>query len=335
MIYPEFIKKEEIIGIFAPSAGVGHKIESFDSSLNVLRSRGYKIVETDSVRVDDIRPASGKKRAEEYHELLSNPEVVSIISASGGEFCIEMLPHLDSDLILSRPKWLCGYSDPTNLEYYITTKLDIATIYGFNAGGFDWDPLHKFQEIQLEYLSGNLVTQESYDYYDSDRSFNKTSFNLDTPVRWDLYLPESNAPINSANQFSGRIIGGCTDVIAKLVGTEYDGCPGFIEKYSSDGFMWYFDTFEMNPLDLYRTILHFKYAGMFKNAKIIIFGRVMFPGDASDSEYVELLKDALPDIPFIWNADIGHTKPCMTLINGALGHLQYENGVATLNMELK
>lgn len=334
MIYPIFPKKDSIIGIFPPSAGVGHKIESFNKSIDSIKSKGYSILETESVRVNDIRPASGMKRAEEFHQLLKDDSVKAIISASGGEFCIEMLPFVDANIIKKNPKWLCGYSDPTNLEYFITTKLDISTIYGFNAGGFDWSPLHEFQVNQLAVLGGNVIVQNSYDYYDSDRSYNKTEFKLDTAVSWDLYMPGSDSPVLKLTDFSGRIIGGCTEVISRLIGTPYDGTQEFISKYQDDGFIWYFDTFESSPIELYCTMLQFKYAGMFKNAKAIIMGRVMYPNDAQDYEYVNLLKMVFEDIPFIWGADIGHTKPSMTIINGSIAKLRCYDSKAILEMIL-
>ena len=49
----------------------------------------------------------------------------------------------------------------------------------------------------------------------------------------------------------------------------------------------------------------------------------------------EAVRRALGDIPFALEADVGHVKPCFTLINGALGHLNVEQGRATLEMELK
>ena len=334
MIYPKFPKDSESIGICAPSAGVGHKLESFDASLNSIRKLGFNTLETESVRIDDIRPADGHTRAEEYHSLIRNKDVSSIIAATGGEYNIEVLPYLDSELIRQNPKWLCGYSDPTNILYYLTTKLDIASIYGFNAGTFDWNPLHRFQTNALEILRGNIIKQESFDYYDSDRSFGKTDFNMDTAVSWDLYMPAKNEPVTDRQCFTGRLIGGCTDIITRLLGTPYDGTSDFVSRYKDDGFIWYFDTFEMSPISLYCSMLQFRYAGMFTNAKAVIIGRVMFPGDATDEEYIEHLKLAFPDIPFIWGADIGHTKPCMTIINGSMGYLETENGKAKLNMEL-
>ena len=43
MIFPKFIKKNDVIGICALSAGVGHKIDDYEISLDILKSEGYKI----------------------------------------------------------------------------------------------------------------------------------------------------------------------------------------------------------------------------------------------------------------------------------------------------
>lgn len=329
MIFPKFPKPGNTIGICAPSAGVGHKLDSFDLSLSTLKERGFNTMETAAVRVDSIRPASAKVRADEFHSLINDSEVKTIIAASGGEYNYEMLPYLNADVISGNPKWVCGYSDPTNILYYMTTKLDIATIYGFNAGTFDWRPLHESQLNALSILSGDIVEQHSFTYWDSARNWE--SINLNTPVKWDLYMPGCDNPVTSEQDFSGRLIGGCTDVIAKLIGTPYDGTADFLNRYSDDRFIWYFDTFEMNPDALYLTMLQFKYAGFFHNASVIILGRVMFPSNSTDAEYIDNMKRVFCDIPFIWGADIGHTKPAMTLVNGSLATLRCAYSKAVLS----
>jgi muramoyltetrapeptide carboxypeptidase LdcA involved in peptidoglycan recycling len=67
-----------------------------------------------------------------------------------------------------------------------------------------------------------------------------------------------------------------------------------------------------------------------------MFGRVCFPGEADDIDYLEKIERVFADtdIPVIWGADIGHTKPSFTLINGAVGHLIYEDNYAELTIEL-
>ena len=50
MRYPTLSKKDPTILITASSNGVGHKLESFDESINILKDHGFTCIETDSCR---------------------------------------------------------------------------------------------------------------------------------------------------------------------------------------------------------------------------------------------------------------------------------------------
>lgn len=79
--------------------------------------------------------------------MVTDDNVDMIMCAAGGDFALEMLPYVNSENILNNPKWIMGASDPTSLLYYVTTKLDIATLYGHNAGGYDVKKLDKSKNI--------------------------------------------------------------------------------------------------------------------------------------------------------------------------------------------
>lgn len=64
MKYPKFLNVNSVIGICAPSMGVGMKIESFEKSLNNIEKH-FKVIETESVRNKGLASNSSKKRAEE------------------------------------------------------------------------------------------------------------------------------------------------------------------------------------------------------------------------------------------------------------------------------
>ncbi len=328
MIFPKFPQSGDTLGICAPSAGIGHKPESFDASLYTLKQAGYEIIETASVRNNAEPSASGEIRAQELSQMVTAKNIFAILSASGGDYAPEMLPYVNWDEIARNPKWIAGASDPTNLLYPITTKLDIATLYGFNAGTFDWSPLHPFQENMLEILRGNLISQQSFDKYNASRDFSAPP-KLDADVYWDSRLRGKPSPVH----FEGRLIGGCIDCIAKLIGTPFDGTEDFLARYAKDGIIWYFDPFDMTPETLYLTMLQMKFCGYFRGAAGILFGRVMFNHDATDEQYISLLSKCF-DIPIVWNCDIGHVKPCMTLINGALARVDVSDGIGTINMRL-
>ena len=63
MLYPRFLEKNDIIGITAPSQGVGDHLESFKKSIKTLEEYGYKIKETASVRNKGMVSTTGEKRS--------------------------------------------------------------------------------------------------------------------------------------------------------------------------------------------------------------------------------------------------------------------------------
>ena len=326
MKYPSFLKNGDIIGITAPSAGIGEYIESFEKSLNTLRNNGFRVIETSNVRTNNYISSSAEERVKQLNELINNDEVKLIACATGGDFLIEILPLLDLKKLVEKPKWVMGYSDPTNLLYYITTKYDIATIYGKNAGSYNQKILHKSLIDNLEILKGNIVEQRSFDLYEKEKNEEIDGYNLTEKVYWENLNGEFNA--------QGRIIGGCLDCFRFIFGTKYDYTMQFIEKYKEDGIIWYLDIFSMSSEEVYCTLFQMKELGWFNYTKGIIFGRVLFPKEFSLS-YQECIKRAFPDLPIIFNADIGHVSPKMTMINGSIAKIECKDGKGKINFELK
>ncbi len=316
MIYPKFLKKDDIIGVIALSSGVGHKLESFDKSLDRLKSEGYSIVEDKNTRINDLRGGCATDRAEGLKRLFQNQDVDMIMCASGGDFLYEVLPYVDLDVIKENPKWFMGASDPTSLAFMITTKLDIATLYGYNAGSYDID-LRSIDE-SLSYIKGDLVRQESFDLFENTEGFLKDELLLTDKVYWDTY--------DKKIEMKGRCIGGCLDVLKDVIGTPFEDVKGFVQKYKEDGIIWYFDVFSMTAEGVYLTLLQMQAAGWFQYAKGFIFGRVVFPNSFMDLSYRDAYQMALKDFPIIADVDIGHTTPRMTMINGAVLKVKAEDG---------
>ena len=339
MIFPEFPKRNEVIGICAPSAGVGEKPESFDASLSVLHEAGFKTIETANVRSTDYPSAPAEVRGAEFNQLFEDDDITMVMCASGGDYCVEMLPYVNEAAVTSHPKWFSGYSDPTAIEMLLTTKYDIATIYGVNAGAWDWDELHEFHYNALSVLAGQLPVQNSYDLWAS-KGFDEEAgeYLMDAPVDWTLLQPSDDELTEGSElDVTGRLIGGCIDVIDWMIGTPYEDLKGFTQRYKDDGFIWFFDNFELNPMGLMYAATKMKLMGLFDNAKAVIFGRTCFPGEATDIDYLEQLERVFAGsgVPIIWGADIGHTKPSFTLINGACAHFKFKDGQASLEMELR
>ncbi|MBR3350424.1 MAG: LD-carboxypeptidase [Solobacterium sp.] len=327
MIYPDFLNKGDTIGISAPSAGVGRKLDDFDRSLAVLRKKGWQIKETESVRLNDMRGGDALTRGKELTSLFKDDSVKFVMAAAGGDFLNEMLDDVDWKVLKKHPKWLMGASDPTGLLFPYTTLYDVASIYGCNAGAYDIEPLPKYLKNNLEIISGNLITQKSFSRYMKTPGFLAEKVEFDTPVRWKSTVGDLHV--------SGRCIGGCIDVLKDLIGTKFDGAKKFVRRYQEDGTIWYFDNFSQSAEVFYRTLVQMRYAGWFENTKAVIVGRVLFESSETGMSYEEAVQKAFGDIPVLYQADVGHTIPCMTMINGALLDLKFEGKKAELNFILK
>ena len=329
MIYPAFLRENDLIGVTAPSAGLdeGHLV-GYLKSLEHFHARGWQVCETPNVRRPELPSSSGTQRARELKGLAEDPRVKMIWCAAGGDFLVEMLPETDFAALAAHPKWVQGYSDPTGLLFPLTTKWDVATIYGLNAGGFDMAPLHPALENSLDLLAGKVPVQYSFQRYQPVDGAPRPDggYDLSRPVYW-------RAP-NGDFRAEGRLLGGCLDVIDILRGTDFIDVPGFVKRYEEDGVLWYFDVFAMTAEQVFYSLWSMKQAGWFRTAKAFLFGRVMFPGSMMLT-YEQAIRRALGDVPFVLDADIGHVKPCFTLINGALGRIAVEQGKAVLEMELK
>lgn len=327
MIYPKFINQNGTIGICAPSAGIGTKSEEFDRALNELKKHGYSLKETASVRSTELRSADACTRAKELKELFLDNSVDAVMAAAGGDFLYEMLGDTDFEAMKENPKWLLGMSDPTSLLFTYTVKYDVATMYGMNAGSFDMNPHHISLDNCLSLLEGNLIKQDSYDFISSTKRFSGNPEVFDKPNYW-----KSNV---TTYHNSGRMIGGCMDVLKDLIGTKFDDVKGFGERYKNDGIILYFEDFALSAEAFYLTILQMKYAGWLDNVKAVIVGRTLFASSGTGLTYEEALSRALGDIPYFYDADVGHTIPTMTFINGAICHLDYEDKKASITFELK
>lgn len=337
MKYPKFLTDNAIIGVTAPSDGIIDpvKLNRLEHAIYKFSELGYSILETENVRSSEKGISSDKKtRAKELEYLFEEPLVQAIICAGGGDFLLEMLSEINLETIEKNPKWIQGYSDPTGILYLITTKLDIATIYGDNFKTFGMEKWHPSLINNLEILKGNLVTQHNFDTYEqNDLPYENglEGYNLDTPVAWKSLWNHPSVTMK------GRLIGGCLDLLVSMIGTKFDYTKNFIERYKEDGIIWYFDNCELTSEGVIRAMWQLKEAGWFQHTKGIVFGRSMTNSSYYDISFEEAIKRQLEElnVEVLWDLDIGHVKPSITLINGAIAEINYENGKGSIDFTLE
>ncbi len=336
MKYPKFLEENSTLGITAVSNGIVDemKVKRLNYAIENFQKRGFKVIETEDVRTDFLgKSAPSDIQAKELESLYRDKNVDAIFCAAGGDFLVEALPFVNFDVIKNNPKWIQGYSDPTALLFTITTNLDIATLYGNNVCAFAMNEWHKSLLDNFKILLGKEIIQNSFDKYENNSVeyiIGNEGYNLDSIVHWDVI---SGQEVNT----SGRIIGGCIDTISDLFGTKYDNVINFIEKYKSDGIVWYFDNAELSSESLIRTLWKFRENGWFKYTKCILFSRIIeeksFYGISYSGAIKEVLKDL--DISVVINCDFGHVAPRMTIINGSIAMIKVFDGKGEIKFTLK
>ena len=337
MIYPKFIKEESTIGVPTPSDGAKDekKTNKYNNAKKNLENLNFKIELSDNL-FNSIkgRSASKEKRAEEINQMISDNNIDAILCASGGDFLVEILPYINFNLIKENPKWIVGFSDPTGILYPITTKYDVATIYGNNFSPFGMEKLHDSQKNLIEILKGNIINQESFDKYEDEYQETITGleyYNLTKKVIWKT-LDNKDVDV------SGRVIGGCLDIISEIAGTKYDGINEFNERYKDDGIIWYFDNCELSMEETIRVLWKLHELEYFKYTKGIIFGRFGYEHTTYGYTVEECLKDSVIkelNIPIIYDADISHKSPCLNIINGAYASVVVKDNKGKISFELK
>ena len=235
MKYPKFLNENNnTIGVCAMSSGVGHKLDSFDESMDYIQSFGFHIVESGSVRNDSEPSCDAKTRVDELNALVKDSSIGAVWLAAGGDFQFETLPYIDFDLIEKNPKWYLGASDPTNLLFPVTCKCDLATVYGFNAGSFDEYDINEYSGLCLDFLKGKKNELHSSSMHQDVDFYNDGAPILNTKTEY----------VGSCSVV-GRLLGGCFESINDMAGTPYDYVNEFNERYKEDGVIWFFDIFSM------------------------------------------------------------------------------------------
>ncbi len=330
--YPAPLIKGDCIAITAPSTGVPSALHKrLDLVLENLRSLGFQVIEDQCLR-DETKNASASKenRAKEFNHFLHDPNIAAIFPPWGGELATELLDLIDFEsLSRQKPKWLLGFSDISTLQLPLLLRSGWASAHGSNLMDLIADQTSVLTRDVIKLLSSDqsqhflqLATEKHQVIWTDFAEVPNVKMNLTEPTVWKRL----DASMQST-EFSGRLIGGCLDTIAGLAGTPFGNVPKFIHQNQLTGVILYFENCELNPVALVRTLLTLKRCQWFENLNGLLIGRSTGPKAKTEDQlsYVEALRSVLNDLPcpILYDTDIGHIQPQMTLINGAIATVQF------------
>lgn len=329
MRYPEFLKDGGTIGLFAPSFGANidpYKMR-LEHAIKKFESMGYKIKQSPHIFTYHFGASAKKElRAKCFMDMYLDEEIDVLWSVGGGEWMMEMIPLIDFELLKkAKPKFVIGYSDNTNLTFLMNTLLDTVSIYGQNFTEFgmtEWDP--SLIEA-LEVIKGSRNTQHKYLKHESKIQPDKdplASYTLTEETPWQSLHKES------FHNISGRLIGGCLDVLTIYPGLKLDQVQAFNERYKTDGIIWFLEACDLNLFGIKRALWQLNEAGWFKHLKGIVFGRPLNGEPLIDITHEQVLKDLFNDlgVPIFYDLDFGHIAPTFTILSGAKANITFNEG---------
>jgi muramoyltetrapeptide carboxypeptidase len=292
---PPALKQGDLVGVCAPAGGIKNQQEP-EEFKSLLEEQGYRVKLGKNVfgRYGYFS-ASDVLRAEEFMEMVIDPEVKAVFFIRGGWGCARILPLLDFDLIAKHPKVYMGFSDITSLLNTITARTGLITFHGPN-GNASWN------ERSLSYFR-SMITD-----------FGACAFRN---------LPEDLVPRTLVEGVSqGILMGGNLSVINAMLGTPFE--PDLNNK------ILFLEEVKEEPYRIDRMLTQMVQHGIFKGLNGLVLGafRDCVPEEKDRAFTVDEVFDhhlKSLGIPVYANAQFGHVLHKFILPIGAKMELDSRN----------
>lgn len=343
MHYPAPLRPGAKIAITAISSGIEDALKPrLEHILAALRQRGFETVEGQCLFGNQgYVSADAKTRAAEFMQFATDPDVAAIIPPYGGEIATELLPLLDYELLRkSPPKWIVGYSDISTITTAITASCDWATVHSACLMEMLPEQPDELTRSTLEHLGNeemaSFVQHSSPQYQDYFPNWQKNPlcvFDMRAKTHWQQLTTKAQ----NTSSIRGRIFGGCLDTLINLFDTQYVDFEKFKDTYEADGVVLYLENVEFSPMGLKRSLYSMDFRGVFNGINGLILGRSTGPADSKGMvTYEGVIREFFANKPFpvIFDADIGHYPPNMTIINGSLATVELNGDKGTLTQTL-
>lgn len=333
------------VGIVSLSSGiVGESFIRFESDIGIRRLKEYglnvKFMPHALMGLDYIK-AHPEKRAEDLLQAFRDPEIDMILCAIGGDDTYRLMPYLFDHNELANAvtdKVFLGFSD-TTINHLMLHKVGLNTFYGqtFLSDICELSPeMHPYTRKYFEELISTGTIKEitpSDVWYEERKSFapDQVGKSLMAHPNYGFELLQG-APV-----FSGKILGGCIDSIFDIFNDErYTDMPILCKKYHlfPDAEDWagrillLESSEEMPSPEKYQQALtYLKDRGVFETVSGVLVGKPM--DETYAQEYKQLLTQVInkPDLPVVFNLNIGHAMPRCIIPFGIEAVVDAENQI--------
>jgi len=310
---PPRLQQGSTIGIVSPSwGGAGMFPHRVELGINQLKSLGFNVrIARHALNQHGYVSDTPEHRAQDIHDMFSDPEVKAVIAAIGGDHSCHLLPLLDFDLIRDNPTIFMAYSDITVLNVAIWVATGLVTFNG-PALLTDFAEYPKMFDYTEHYMlkalchtepmgrieSSPLWTEELLDW--EEKKYLERPRKMQSSDDW-TWLREGEA--------EGILIGGCLESLQHL------RCTRFWPAW--DDAILFFETSEEkpSPATVDGILMDYENMGVLGKLRGLLVGRPMYYNDEEKAELHEIILERTRQyaFPVISDMDFGHTAPQITL----------------------
>jgi muramoyltetrapeptide carboxypeptidase LdcA involved in peptidoglycan recycling len=270
-----------------------------------------------------------KARADDWMQAFADPSIKGIFATIGGDDSIRLLPYIDLNVIRDNPKIFVGFSD-TTISHLVCFQAGLVSFYGpsimadfaENGGMFPY----LVESMRKTIFSSNVIgeikpssdgwTAEFLDWANPANQNIKRTLNLSTGWKF----------LQGTGIHSGRLIGGCIEVLDWTRGTDI-----FPRDWKNA--ILFLETSEEapSPESVTRILRAFAAMGILQQLSGILFARP--GGNVSldkfsdyDRAILQVVNDelGLKQLPIITHMDFGHTAPAFIIPYGLQAEIECE-----------
>lgn len=338
MIKPKRLKKGDKIAIVSLSwGGLGdpqyiHKYALAKERLE--NDFGLEVVAMPhALRGSEFVDANPALRAKDLMDAFLDPSIAAIFCAIGGDDTIRLLPYIDFDIIKNNPKIFMGYSD-TTVNHFMMAKAGLVSFYGPSIMGefsdyvripeYTQQAVKKFlfEDTTGYQIPSSPLWSDDFIFWDEKNSHKERRMRQETHG-YEL--------LQGSGIVRGHLMGGCIDVFSMVTGTtiwptlpQWQGAILFIET-SED---------KPEPTLIKYALRSLAAQGILKAIRGIIVGKPQ--GEVYYEEYKAVIRQVIcheekrPDLPVLYNINIGHACPIGILPCGIQVELNCEEKTITV-----
>ena len=340
VIKPKMLRAGDTIAVVSLSSGDAHTFPyRFQRGKAQFEEKfGVRVIETpNALRDEEWIGHNPQGRAEDLMNAFADKSIQGIITASGGDDSLRLLPYLDFDVIRNHPKVFLGLSD-TTVSHFACHKAGLVSFYGSSlmtgfaepGGLFSYmtQSLRRtlFSDRPIGVLQPNTSgwTREEVDYEDEEAHQKRREMHSSAPWKW----------LQGEGIASGPLLGGCLEIMELLRGTIL--WPD--EKAWQNAILFLETSDELPPPDaLLRALRVYARMGILPKLSGILLGR---PGGLMPTEefkdYEEAVlnvvagEEGLSQLPVVSRMDFGHTDPALTLPLGVMARIDCTEQTVTI-----